>query len=181
MAGVRNGYGFAGCYRHEPLTPISEDRGLPEWLLVDGDYTPSLYNKWCGRFEDEEEMGCWMGDHSHTYMTLNEIISWEGWDKHLSQGGVVNKNHYMETLHKGKSPEAWSGGVGGSSVLVEDEDVFKSKLWIGADTKEITHIQCRWKSDQTLREMYSWWLDEIKRIGDEHGYQDTYLVVGFDS
>ena len=32
LAGVRNGYGFAGCYRHEPLTPIAEGRGKPDFI-----------------------------------------------------------------------------------------------------------------------------------------------------
>ena len=59
LAGVRNGYGFAGCYRHEPLQPIAEGRGLPEFISV------------------VEEFGCWLGEHSYTYMTVNEILEWK--------------------------------------------------------------------------------------------------------
>lgn len=32
LAGVRNGHGFAGSYRHEPVEPWFEGRGLPDGL-----------------------------------------------------------------------------------------------------------------------------------------------------
>lgn len=37
LAGVRNGVGFAGTYRHELLIPIAEDRGFPEWFKLGSD------------------------------------------------------------------------------------------------------------------------------------------------
>lgn len=159
LAGVRNGYGFAGCYRHEPLQPIAEGRGLPEFISV------------------VEEFGCWLGEHSYTYMTVNEILEWKGWSDHLSQGGIVSVEHYEETIAKGKDPERWCGGISGGDVFViEQEDYWKYKTL----TKNPTHVQCRWKSEQSLGEMYDWFITEIERIKNEHG-EDVYLVVGFDS
>lgn len=190
LAGVRNGYGFAGCYTHEPLVPIVEDRGLPEWLDTsvdeDGceDYSLELYNKWYGSkwaSPDEKEFGEWMGDHSHTYMNLREIILWEGWNKHLQRGGVLSKDHYLETIAVGKEPECWCGGVGGGNTNVVEEEIFKALIDIGGTGDKITHVKCNWKESETLRENYKWFLDEINRIGEDYGYEDTYLVVGFDS
>lgn len=174
LAGVRNGYGFAGCYRHEPLQPIAEGRGLPEFISVVEERAQELYNKWYGRWDDEEEFGCWLGDHSHTYMTIKEIVKWEGWDNYLSQGGVVAVEHYDGTLAKGKNPEYWCDGISGGDAVVVSEEDYKN------GNSNVTHIQCKWQSEESLREMYDWFLDEIERIKSEHG-DDVYLVVGFDS
>ncbi len=186
LADVRNGYGFAGSYRHEPLKAIAPDRGIPSWLEVDEDnYCAELVNEWYGtKYADSEEhfMGTELGDHSFTYMALSEIINWEGWDSYLSQGGVVSKDHYQETIAKGNTPECWCRSVGGTDVHVVDESTYKTLTeFCNYEGKQITHINCRWKSEETLREMYQWFLDEITRIGDEYGYEDVYLVVGFDS
>ena len=173
LAGVRNGYGFAGCYRHEPLQPIAEDRGIPEFISVVEERTEELYNKYYGRWDDEEEFGCWLGDHSYTHMTVNEILEWKGWNNHLSQGGVVSVEHYEETVAKGKEPESWCGGISGGGVVTVAEDEYKS----GA---KATHVKCFWKSEQSLGERYDWFLEEIELIKNEYG-EDVYLVIGFDN
>lgn len=174
LAGVRNGFGFAGSYRHEPLKPIAEGKGLPSFINVIEEYTSDLYNKWFDRWEDEEEFGTWLGDHSHTYMTIKEIMEWQGWDNYIHQGGVVAVEHYEGTLAKGKTPEHWCGGISGGDTVVVSEEDYKN------GNSNATHIQCKWQSDESLREMYDWFLDEIKRIKNEYG-DDVYLVVGFDS
>lgn len=173
LAGVRNGYGFAGCYRHEPLQPIAEGRGIPEFISVVEERTEELYNKYYGRWDDEEEFGCWLGDHSYTHMTVNEILEWKGWNNHLSQGGVVSVEHYEETVAKGKEPESWCGGISGGGVVTVAEDEYKS----GA---KATHVKCFWKSEQSLGERYDWFLEEIERIKNEYG-EYVYLVIGFDN
>ena len=173
LAGVRNGYGFAGCYRHEPLQPIAEGRGIPEFISVVEERTEELYNKYYGRWDDEEEFGCWLGDHSYTHMTVNEILEWKGWNNHLSQGGVVSVEHYEETVAKGKEPESWCGGISGGGVVTVAEDEYKS----GA---KATHVKCFWKSEQSLGERYDWFLEGIERIKNEYG-EDVYLVIGFDN
>lgn len=187
LAGVRNGYGFAGCYRHEPLKPIAEGRGKPDFLTFnDEGKTEDLYNPWFGSeyaCDDETMYGCWLGEHSFTYMTIPEILKWEGWSKKLTRGGVVSKDHYNETLLQGLNPEAWSGGVGGGGVLVVSEDEYAAKRVIG-NTEDVTHIQATWKDDVTLGEEYEWFLDEVKRLKDTYstcGGSDIYLVIGFDS
>ena len=190
LAGVRNGYGFAGCYRHEPLKPVTEGRGLPEWLeLVDGEESPEMINPWYGSdygSGSEKEFGCRLGDHSHTYMTLDEILNWEGWDKNLEQGGVLTKEHYLETIKKGKTPDNYYRFINGPQVNVVTETIFKLLNDFGGTGDRITHVQCKWESDETLREEFSWWLSEIERIKREHAgdgdeESDVYLIVGFDS
>jgi len=75
LAGVRNGFGFAGCYRHEPLVPIAEGRGLPYFIEKDEEYySTDFYNRWHGKYDNEPEMGVYLGDHSFTYMNIDEIL-----------------------------------------------------------------------------------------------------------
>jgi hypothetical protein len=100
LAGVRNGYGFAGSYRHEPLSPIAEGRGLPDFITVKDECTSDLHNSsygtaWSG--EDETEFGEWLGDHSHTYMTVKEILYWDGWDKPLVVGANTGEDMLRES------------------------------------------------------------------------------------
>ena len=48
LSDVRNGHGFAECYSHEPIYPITSGRGLPDFLEVEDEGTEYLYNKWYG-------------------------------------------------------------------------------------------------------------------------------------
>lgn len=70
LAGVRNGFGFAGIPTHQPLVPISEPRGLPDDLLAVA--------------ADDHELpdGYWLGDHSHSWLTLREVLDYD-WDREL--------------------------------------------------------------------------------------------------
>lgn len=180
LAGVRNGFGFAGCYRHEPLTPIAEGRGIPYWLEVNEEcHCPELHNKGYGRYVDEQEFGEYLGDHSFTYMTIDEILSWHGWDSELQVVGVLDKDHYLDTLYIGKTPVRWYGGISGDDTHTVEENVFKTLLLVG-DGKYVTHISCKWVAEETLAESKEYFLKEVKRIKDEFG-GDTYLVLGFDS
>lgn len=181
LADVRNGYGFAGTYRHEPLQPITSERGIPDFIDVVDGVTKDLYNQWYGVFDgEEEEFGEYIGDHSYTYMTVDEILSWEGWSNKLSRGGVLTIPHYHETVAVGLNPEAWCGGISGDAVLVaESEEDYKTAKIIGID-HNYTHVRCCWVDGDTLGEEYTWFLEEVKRIKNQYG-GDTYLVVGFDS
>lgn len=68
LAGVRN-YGN--------ITPISEPRGLPEdFETINGDEVKLAYSG--GKV--------WMGDHSYTWLTLEEMLDWDGWDQRMADG-----------------------------------------------------------------------------------------------
>lgn len=75
LAGVRNGYGFAGVPTHRPLTPISEPRGLPV------DITP-------------ESMALLSGDHTPTWVSLRELEEYD-WDAKMLDYGVVSEEHFL--------------------------------------------------------------------------------------
>lgn len=62
--------------------PIAEPRGLPEGFeLVDGEYHPISDLKFMdprrrGWHEDGEPLVVWMGDHSRSWLTGEEMLKW---------------------------------------------------------------------------------------------------------
>jgi hypothetical protein len=59
LGNVRNGYGFAGISTHQPIKPLSDNRGVPDGFEWDGE--------WHHEF--------WLGDHSHSWLLGEEILS----------------------------------------------------------------------------------------------------------
>ncbi|HEY6020345.1 MAG TPA: hypothetical protein VIY48_10690 [Candidatus Paceibacterota bacterium] len=55
------------------ITPIDKPRGLPEGFEGEaGDvYAPD---------------GMWMGDHSYSWLSIDELVSWDGWDQECYEG-----------------------------------------------------------------------------------------------
>lgn len=97
LANVRNGFGFAGCYTGEPVTPISEPRGLPpDTSIADNDLD----------FEDPKYV--WLGDHSHSWVLLSELLAYD-LDQPMIQGGVITRAQ-LKALHgENKLPDTWCG------------------------------------------------------------------------
>lgn len=157
LAGVRNGFGFAGCQTHEAMEPISAPRGLPSGLPADGeDY----------------------GDHSWSWLYLREVLDWKGWDMELQETGVVSLAEYKEMERDGLLvPKEWSSGVMGRDIVVVDESE--------VITPNATHVQIKWK--RPMREAcktFVLWLEYLKSA---HGWRlkndpdALRLVFGFDS
>jgi hypothetical protein len=174
LAGVRNGYGFAGVPTHEPIIPISEPRGLPPGC-ADEDYDVKLsaYNG-----DDLVEYTCWLGDHSHSWLTLTEILAWDGWDKPLHRTGVLDAYEFKRIEASGGTPESWCGGVSGDGVTVVSAENARRGV-------PHTHVQCAWsvpfsESVKTFRA----WVDYIQL---KHGWllkgdpDAVRIVFGFDS
>lgn len=174
------------------MVPIAEGRDFPDWLTMGiekidkyGDYVKEgewYFDEDCSPDIDNGET--WLGEHSQTHMTLKEILDWSGWDKYLEQGGVVDLEHYKETIAVGKDPEHWSGGIWGGDYITLTEDEVED---IGFDLVSVKYpgkniyVSAKWKSSETLREMFDWFLEEINRLANLHGAEDTYLIIGFDS
>lgn len=74
LAGVRNGYGFAGTDTGEEVTPIAEPRGVPHDISLMA-----------------AEM--WIGDHSHSWLTLAEIMAFD-WTQTAKRRGCVTTSQY---------------------------------------------------------------------------------------
>ena len=124
LAGVRNGRGFAGIVTGESFQPIAEPRGLPKDLssrlsavFRDGDGNDS---DWENKYEEnKEQLGCgWGGDHSHSWLTLRELIADDAyWSREHVSRGVVGFSEILDMVRENRSmPHAWSGAVSGGAV-----------------------------------------------------------------
>lgn len=184
LAGVRNGYGFAGTYRHEPVSPWFEGRGLPDGM-TDED---------CERVDDSVPAygDDWIGDHSFTHATLAELRA-APWDHEFHQFGVVNPQNFKVWREKGM-PDEWSGGIMGRDIVTHtDPDEYGRMVdggLIRVDNRNpkwsrtLDYCRVTWKwaplTDCTFRK----WIDGdvMQSIADEYGGpENVRVLMGFDS
>lgn len=158
LAGVRNGYAFAGLPSGEAVTPISAPRGFPE----DFEFDPVQ--------GDHDEV--WMGDHTYSWLSATEMLDWYSTAPTVLQTGIFNRDCY-ELWDKVSPPEfGYCRGIsGGGIIVVNDNKVEREKF------PDWTHIRCEW--EQSLKVELAYFFDEVARLQDEHG--EVRFVFGFDS
>jgi hypothetical protein len=100
LADVRNGFGFAGAKTYEPLVPISEPRGFPEDFDVVDDSV--ILESW-----GQPKIEYWMGNHSFSWLTVAEILAWEGWSKDLHMEGFISPSELERMQREGGDPKVW--------------------------------------------------------------------------
>lgn len=165
LAGVRNGSGFAGIKTGEGWKSISEPKGLPE------DFR--LCDEMC-------HLGKWLGDHSHSYLTLQEIEDWieNAGPKTYTTYGVVEYKDYIAYVKHGKCPEDWCASISGRDIVTISEQEAK----IG---KTGTHVRMSWERDAKeclfyLFEIY----ERLKLIRADYfgvSKENIRIVFGFDN
>lgn len=104
LAGVRNGYGFAGCDTGNPVTPIDIPRGLPDNT---SDFLTACYESW----------GC--DAHSASNFTVAELLSFD-WTQNKTHRGYVAWDAWKEWKRCPwiRSPKSYCGGVSGPNVVI---------------------------------------------------------------
>lgn len=170
LANVRNGYGFAGVLTSSGFNPITSGRGIPDDLsdeirahlkrlgydVVGGtleyhrdgeeedDDGEGLYEK----LEKEPE-GYWsLGEHSFTWVTLQEIFDFD-WSQTITKTGWVSPVEFLEYRKHG-SPTSYAGGVSGANV----EHISEREMAAKIDSGEI----------------------QFEEVEDEHGKRMTYTT-----
>ena len=170
LGNVRNGFGFAGCKTHTPITPLTDCRGLPEDFHMEGDSHPvssieildPRRRKW---HEEDEPLEIWMGDHSHSYVLGEEVLGAEL--PVITRNGIVDRALF-EKWDGESAPEDWCGGISGPSIKIDTPDT------VDEDT---SHVQLTWL--ERTSESLSYFIDEVQRLMNEYG--DIRFVFGFDS
>lgn len=177
LAGVRNGYGFAGVPTGEVITPIAYPRGYPGDFAVDeNDQHPiseaNILTQWRREYYDEhEKLDMWMGEHSHSWLLGSEMIDW--WENAPSvvKVGILDRGIY-DSWDKKSVPEMYCGGVSGPGVvIVDDNEIAKQK------TPNWTHIRCEWET--LLKDELRYFFEEVERLVHEH--KEIRFVFGFDN
>ena len=184
LAGVRNGRGFAGIRTGEPVTPIAEPRGYPEGFPLDGeddhhvvgalahiDARRRKYRTPESLEPGENPLIVWMGDHSHSWLTDEEMLAWFASAPVVVQTGVLSRDEY-ERWGKKSAPESYCGGVSGRDVVIVNDNSRERAL-----IPNWTYIRCEW--DAPLRDELAYFFDEVARLQAEHG--QVRFVFGFDS
>lgn len=170
LADIRNGYGFAGIPTYSPIKPIAAPRGLPEDFAVEDKrhYCPlEAIDPSRRKYRDKDEKPyVWMGDHSHSWLTADEILAAPVPDK-VWQTGIVPIDWFAAWDGK-EGPDSWSGGISGKDVIVAESPTEVNK--------KTTHVRIYWiKPGDTLK----YFTDEVARLKALHG--EVRIVFGFDS
>ncbi len=156
LANVRNGFGFAGTPTGEAVKPISEPRGLPR------DFEGGT---------DHESLQIWMGYHSHSWLTGEEMLDWYEAAPEVCQTGILERSVYEAWDGKSK-PSTYCADISGARVIVVNDNQIEK------DQKPSwTHIRCNWSSD--LKRELVYFFDEVKRLVGQRGR--IRFVFGFDS
>lgn len=157
LAGVRNGTGFAGVYRHDPIVPIAEPRGVPE------DAT-------------EKSLTALSNEHTPTWLMLDEVMRYD-WDQPLHRGGVVSLEEFDVYLRTGK-PNGWCGGISGPNIVLVSVEV-ATQMVKNKQMDPNTYVHLRWSD--SLKPSAEAFLDRMKMLAAEAGERPVRLVFDFDS
>lgn len=170
LANVRNGSGFAGCDTGDAWPSIAPDRGLPE-----GMGRPSGDVRYPGEDGEDEP---YLGDHSFTWVTLDELeaFDWEG--TVVNQRGVVSAEVY-ESLQPGEAPREWSGGVSGPGVYVYMPDRYEQVKQAGELAKQ-PYVKITWPQTAASATGH-WWRKVGPVLKTIAAGRPLRLVLGFDS
>lgn len=204
LANVRNGRGFAGTKTSDGFPFIHEPRGLPSDLkdstrmsLVEVDVRKdSLVAAWdCDgklvavdstearrtRYLNDDGGRMWLGDHSHSWCSLSELIAFVETVAKTSTVklcGYVDYAEYQKAKAEGRDFSGWCGDVSGPSIVKVHEKDLPS--WEG---REPTHVFAEWEKPV----LDASWLQEIvvalQTVQSRCGVsaEDVRFVYGFDS
>jgi hypothetical protein len=154
LAGVRNGYGFAGVPTGEPVAIISDPKGYPKDFPV-----------------DDESYSQWIGYHSHSWLSGQEMLAWFEKAPTVLKTGILDRGTY-DRWDGDSVPDSYSRGIFGGGILIiknNEADKRENPNW--------THIQCTWTS--SLRDELGYFFEEVARLVVEHG--EVRFVFWFDS
>lgn len=177
LANVRNGRGFAGCDTGDGFKSIDDPRGLPKDVHP---LTAESVNE--------------RGDHSHSYVNLDELLAFD-WAQVSVHRGWVNAKEFAEwdrVKEWRPAPRSYSGGVSGGGVVKITEAQMREKVNQIEEkhkSKEIadeldmlvdTYCQVQWEEmySEAAGKFYTHVIPILKRLGSP---DKVRLVFSFDS
>lgn len=170
LADVRNGRGFAGCVTGDAWPALAPSRGLPADTAIAPDR------------ESDDALGLsWLGDHSHTWVSLEELERLD-WD-HIAHGsqGIADWVEWVRFREAGEaSPREYCGGVSGAGVEIIEEDDAVRRLEASERIHNGLHVLCHW--GETARQATNDWPGQVLPILRAYaGDRPMRLLMGFDS
>ncbi len=120
LANVRNGVGFAGCETGQGFVPIAMPKGLPD------DVSPQIKIQ-------SDGWGC--DGHSHSWLTLRELLDYDWEGQKTVEYGVVTEEEYKVSKEKGQ-PDSWCGMSFGPTLADVDNETM-DKIISGEKKREM--------------------------------------------
>lgn len=167
LANVRNGYGFAGVDTGDGFIPISMPKDLPNDV--------STFVK--------READHWDGDgHSHSYLTVKELMDYD-WNQQTVQRGLVSEKQYEVYKEKG-IPDTYSGDVWGQNIVHisnEQMDGLLEGTFEREDGKDY-YTRVSWGESyiEAVGEFYTKTIPTLKELAGDH-LEDVRIVFWFDN
>ncbi len=133
------------------------------------------------RYLKEDSSRMWLGDHSHSWCSLSELIAFVETVAKTSTVklcGYVDYAEYQKAKAEGRDFSGWCGDVSGPSIVKVHEKDLPS--WEG---REPTHVFAEWEKPV----LDASWLQEIvvalQTVQSRCGVsaEDVRFVYGFDS
>ncbi len=174
LAGVRNGFGFAGIVTGEPVRPIAEPRGFPaDFDIICDDLHPirSIERVDPHRRAHHDALTIWMGEHTRSWLSGKEMLAWFENAPSVLQTGVLSREEY-EAWDKQSSPTCYGSDVSGKGVVLINDNQIEREA-----KPDWNYIRCEWT--QSLRDELVYFFDEVRRLAAEHN--EVRFVFGFDS
>lgn len=170
LADVRNGRGFAGIKMGDGWPSIAPNRGCPEGFNPESVAPDPQY---------KDEGPRYMGDHSFTWISLDELKAF-AWDSVVSKlYGCVTGAEYERLSAVGDAPDSYCGGTSGPGIRVyEPADYLAAKG--SRSLVEKPYVRMSWH-ESARAATYDWpgtiipWLDSLA------DGKPLRLVIGFDS
>lgn len=182
LANVRNGSGFAGVDTGDGWIPISEPKGLPDDFQIDDNERHGA----TGELDEDgyDDSGVWMGDHSHSFLTLQEMLDYKHWNKGTYKRAFVSESDYLQLRGTQEEPESYCGGISGRNIVTMPAKEYDrlERMKALPKGKEI-HVHYQWGKTYKDNAVYTDIIPTLKEIAKEHGVgpEDVRLVFGFDS
>ena len=167
LADVRNGVGFGGMKRAEPVTPLFAGRGRPEdtsFPLHDGDH-------WLG------------GYHSFTWCTYAEAMK-APWTRGVSTYGVVEFSEWVRwKTSEDLTPKMWSASIGGGGTKIVGEETALHLQESGEDTDGLVYVTSQWEWKPLADSPFRRWLltPEFQAAAEKYGPENIRICMSFDS
>jgi hypothetical protein len=170
LADVHNGVGFAGIKTGEGWPSIAPDRGLPEGFDADALLPDPQY---------PDDGLRWIGDHSFTHVSLDElkVFPWDVTSTRLY--GVVPATEYERLTSDGGTPTSYSGAIYGPGIRTYEPGAYRAAKSRGA-LAERPHVRMGWT--ETARQATNDWPGTVLPWLDSLAAgRQLRLVLGFYS
>lgn len=165
LANVRNGTGFAGCDTGDGFKPIAMPKGLPADV---------------SRAVKKESDGWGVDGHSHSWLTVAELLAYDWQGQTTKRRGWVSGSEYKRWKASGANgPDSWCGGVGGGGVQHVSNQEMDRRIASEKDVgRHYTLVEWGVSYADCARDFLSETLPTLRAMGDP---EDVRIVFWFDN